>query len=561
MNHGPSAFPKANFTEHVLSAIYPGPFRGSLGHWIAAELRPGLSSISHSTIYTRRMIQQVRLSESLLPQDVEAVARHAAPVELTLADRQAIEAGHERLASVAFSSEAHYGINTGFGKLSQQRIPNDQLADLQRNLIRSHAAGAGSYLSCEIVRGMMLLLARSLSQGLSGIRPEVVELIVGMLNAGVTPRVPELGSVGASGDLAPLSHIAEVLIGEGIAETSDGQIVSGAEALASAGLSSVELGPKEGLALINGTHLMAARAALAWCDFERLASAATLAAAMSIDAARATDNFLDPRIYVARNQAGPAQVASAMRELIAGSEVLTSHELNDPRVQDPYSFRASAIILGSALSLADSVKQAIEAELGAVTDNPLIFPSETDSADVISAANFHGMPVALPADALAMSVSHIAGASERRVYHMLSGFDPEANLPPFLAREPGLHSGLMIVQYTAAAACNELIGLANPASVANISTSAGMEDYNSYGPRSLAKLDRAIQLARTTVAIELLCASEAMEHHRPLKSGHAIEQAIGKIRAVVPAYTQDRSPAPDISAIESLIETGAFSGL
>lgn len=500
--------------------------------------------------------------------EVVRVAARGEPVALSIGACEAVVAGHARLVGVLGEERPHYGINTGFGKLSQQWINAADLASLQRNLVRSHAAGVGPPLPAGVVRGMLFLLARSLSQGLSGARLELLELIAALLNAGVTPVVPETGSVGASGDLAPLAHAALVLIGEGEALLPDGRRVPGAEALAAAGLSPVELGPKEGLALINGTHLMAARAALCCGEFDALADAALLALAASIDAARATDTFLDSRVYEARNQPGPARVAADLRRLLADSQILPSHELNDSRVQDPYSFRAGPIVLGSAFEVAQSVRRAVEAELGAVTDNPLLFaatPAEpgaaVDAVDVVSAANFHGMPVALPCDTLAVAVAHVAGASERRVYHMLSGFDPEAQLPPFLAREPGLHSGLMIVQYSAAAACNEIIGLATPATVVNLSTSAGMEDYNSFGPRAAAKLDRAISLARSVVAIELLCAAEAVEHHRPLRSGSAIERVIAVIRERVPPLTVDRPPAPDIAAIEEMIAERAFDPL
>ncbi len=494
-------------------------------------------------------------TRSLTPEQVEGVARHGGAVELGSQARAALVTGRARLETILADGKAHYGINTGFGSLAKQRIADDKLRDLQRNLIRSHAAGVGEPLSEETVRGMMLLLAASQSRGVSGVRPEIVESLVGMLNAGVTPVVPSVGSVGASGDLAPLAHVALVLMGEGEA-TLHGERISGGEAMSRTGVPTVELEAKEGLALINGTHLMAAEGALLVRDFERLVWAAMLATAMSVDACRASDSFLDPRVHEARNQPGQIKVAARIRELLTSSEIVPSHKLNDPRVQDPYSFRCAPVVLGAALDAFGYVEHAVECELGGVTDNPLVFEGPGEVADVVSAGNFHGMPVALSLDVLGISISHVAGIAERRVYHMLSGFDPEAGLSPFLSPDPGLHSGMMIAQYAAAACCNELIGLANPASVANLSTSAGMEDYNSFGPRSAAKARRAVALARRVVAIELLSGCEALRSHRPLRSGDAIERAHDAIRKHVPELTEDRPPSPDIELVARLIETG-----
>lgn len=494
----------------------------------------------------------------LTPSAVESVARADARVELTEAARGFIEASHARLAAALGRGAAIYGVNTGFGSLSRQRIAADQLADVQRNLIRSHAAGVGEPLGRETVRAMLLLLAASLARGCSGVRPVVVESIVALLDAGITPVVPSIGSVGASGDLAPLAHAVLVLLGEGEAIDSTGARLPGADALKRAGIAPIELGPKEGLALINGTHLMAGEAALLLQDADRLLDAAVAAAAMSIDSVRATNAFLDPRVYDARHQAGPALVADRMARLLEGSQIVTSHAEDDPRVQDPYSFRCAPLVLGAAVDAIEYFASAVEAELGAVTDNPLILEGEDGGADVISAGCFHGMPIALPLDTLAIAIAHIGGISERRTYQMLSASDPESHLTPMLSPHPGLESGFMITQYTAAACCNELIGLANPASVANIPTCAGMEDYNSFGPRSAAKARRAIGLAEQVVAIELLCAAEAIDRHRPLRSGDGAEAAHDRVREVVAPLTHDRSPAPDIAAIVGLIRAGAF---
>ncbi len=499
----------------------------------------------------------------LTPEEVERVARAGAKVRLSGASLKAMAASRSRLEAVLKDGEPYYGINTGFGSFSRQRIGSKDLAALQVNLIRSHAAGVGKPLETEVVRGMMLLLIGSLSRGLSGVRPVVVETLVGMLNAaggGITPVVPEIGSVGASGDLAPLAHVALALIGEGEV-VHRGNVVPAATALKRAGLKPVALGAKEGLALINGTHLMAAQGALLVRDFERMMDAALVAAAMSIDACRATDAFLDVRVHQAREQLGQAVIAARLRRLISGSGILPSHTLNDPRVQDPYSLRCAPQVMGAAWEAFEYVASCLEAELGAVTDNPLIFEARgtKGGVDVISAGNFHGMALAIPLDVAAIACSHIAGIAERRVYHMLSGFDPETGLPPYLSPKPGLHSGLMIAQYTAAACCNEIITLCTPASVSNLSTSAGMEDYNSFGPRSAAKARRALELTQNVVAIELMSASQALEHHRPLKSGKGVEAGFGLVRSVVPRLKADRPPAPDIAAIAGLISAGAFT--
>jgi len=493
----------------------------------------------------------------LTPHQVESVARRNQRVEFSDEARSAAAAARDALERAMSDGRAHYGCNTGFGAFAKTRIEDDQLSDLQRNLLRSHAAGAGPTLPAEVVRGMMLLLAASLSRGRSGVRPELIETLVGVLNAGINPIVPSIGSVGASGDLAPLSHACLVLLGEGEAKV-DGVRMSGREALQVAGLSPVTLAAKEGLALINGTHLMTARLALLSVDLARLADAAVVATALSIDAAKASHSFLDPRVYEARNQPGPASVAARLRELLAGGTVAGSHRENDPRVQDPYSFRCAPIVLGTALGSIDDARRALEHELGAVTDNPLVFGNE-NGAEIVSAGNFHGMPVALPLDTLAIAIAHLAGVSERRTYHILSGFDEHADLPKFLSPTPGLHSGLMIAQYTSAACCNEIIGLATPASVANISTSAGVEDYNSFGPRAAAKARDALERARTVVAVEMLVAAESLRRHAPLVTGERANDALEKICAVVPPYTEDRPVAPDIANVERLIETGVFS--
>jgi histidine ammonia-lyase len=490
----------------------------------------------------------------LSPQAIELVARRGAKLALAESAQSFVRQSRSRLLDAMHGASPIYGVNTGFGALGRVRIDQRQLNELQANLIRSHSTCVGDPLPRDVVRAMVCALAASVCRGYSGVRLEVAEGLVRLLNAGVTPVVPETGSVGASGDLAPLAHVALVLMGEGSAEFQ-GRVLPGADALHRAGLSPLVLEAKEGIALINGTHLMAGRAALLVQDFERLFEAALVAAAMSVDACRATDSTLDPSVHAVRRQPGQQLIAQRLRELLRGSQIIQSHLENDPRVQDPYSFRCCPAVLGAVWDLFQYICGCVAAELAGVTDNPLVFEAE-GRGRVVSGGNFHGMPIALPLDCLALGAAHLAGIAERRIYHMLSGSDPSAELPTFLAPQAGLQSGLMITQYTAAACCNELIGLTFPASVVNLPTSAGMEDYNSFGPRSAAKATRAVSLARSVVAIELMCAATGLDYHRPLRSGIAVEKAYDIIREVVPPLTHDRAPSPDIGAIELLITSG-----
>lgn len=454
--------------------------------------------------------------------------------------------------------EALYGVNTGFGSLSRVRIAPDQVRDVQRNLVRSHAAGVGEPLPVDQVRAMMTLTAASLARGHSGVRPIVVEAICTLLNRDVTPVVPSRGSVGASGDLAPLAHVALALLGEGHASLA-GESLPTSVFLHARGIPALTLEAKEGLALINGTHFMAGTAALLLADVARAQDAALAAAAMAIDGCRATNAFLDPRLHAARCQPGQMAVAGRVASMLAGSEVLLAHKENDPRVQDPYCLRAMPQVLGAAFDAIAYARAAIERELGAVTDNPLVFPRSATAGDIVSGGNFHGMPLAIPLDTLAVAMTHIAGISERRVNWLLTASDSENPVNPYLSPQPGLHSGLMIAQYTAAACVNEMMTLATPASVGNIPTSAGIEDYNSMGATAAHKAMRSMRLLESVIAIELLTMCEAMEYQRPLKSGAAVERAIAVVRSVVPKLTADRPPSPDIAAIETLIRSGRFA--
>ncbi|MGP1310214.1 MAG: histidine ammonia-lyase [Phycisphaerales bacterium] len=499
----------------------------------------------------------------LTPAQVESVARGRATLELAKPARDAIRRSRDVLEAAVRSSDALYGVNTGFGKLAKQRIDPSELAGLQRNLVRSHASGVGEPFPEETVRAMMTVLAASLCRGRSGVRTETVEALVAAINAGLYPVVPSIGSVGASGDLAPLAHAVLAMMGEGEAFL-DGERMAAKRALDAAGLKPIDLGAKEGIGLLNGTHLMAGEAALLLGDIDRLLAAAVCANAMSNDGAKATDTFLDPRVYEARNQPGPSRAAERLRALLKGSEIVVSHRENDPRVQDPYSFRCAPIVFGAALDLLDFARGAVERELGAVTDNPLVFDGPGDPANgesaypIVSAGCFHGMPIAIALDTLPIALAHIAGIAERRVFFITGASDDQNPLPMFLSPKPGLHSGLMIPQYAAAACVNELIGLANPASVANVPTCAGTEDYNSYGPRSAAKARRAIELAEHVIAVELLTAAETIDYHRPLKSGAGVERAHRIVREVALPIEADRPFSADLAAIRGLIRAGRF---
>ncbi|MDP1662125.1 MAG: aromatic amino acid lyase, partial [Phycisphaerales bacterium] len=374
--------------------------------------------------------------------DVVGVARRGLRVRVASGAMAKVKASRRVIEARLSDGQAHYGINTGFGSLARKRIGQDDLDTLQRNLIRSHTAGVGEPLSREVTRAMMVCLAGSLSRGHSGVRPEVIQLLVGMLNKGVTPVVASIGSVGASGDLAPLAAVALAMIGEGACEL-DSKVSPSEKALAAAGLKPITLKAKEGLALINGTHLMCGRGALLCADAATLQGAAEAALAMSIDACRASHSFLDPRLYIARNQPELLMVGGRVSALLRGSAIRESHREDDPRVQDPYSLRAGVTVLGAAAAQLNEVTARVTAELGAVTDNPLVFQNAGGTADIVSGANFHGMPLAIPLDTLAIAVFHIAGISERRSYLLTGAFDPESHLKPFLTPQPGLSSGLM----------------------------------------------------------------------------------------------------------------------
>ncbi len=489
--------------------------------------------------------------------DVRSVALGARRVSIGPTALQRLQAAHAAVQRVAEADTPVYGINTGFGSLAHVRVKPESLMDLQRNIVRSHAAGLGDPLPEPVVRGMLLALAASLCRGRSGVRTVVVERLLDLLNHGLTPVVPERGSVGASGDLAPLSHACLPLLGEGEV-WSGGARVPAAAALARHGLQPLTLEAKEGLALLNGTHLMAARGALAFAALEPVLEAAIGATAMSLDACLASHAPLDPRIHDARRQPGQMVVAQRLAHLLQGSQIRQSHATDDPRVQDPYALRCAPQVLGAALDQLRMQRTVIEHELGAVTDNPLVVPRVDGGFDVVSGGNFHGMPLAIAMDAAKIAVCHVAGVSERRTYWVLGGFDRVNPVKPHLAASPGLESGLMIAQYAAAACVNELQSLAHPASVGNVGTCGGIEDYNSFGPLAAAQLERGVRLLRDVVAVELLVMAQAMESHRPRRSGQGVERLHAAVRRVAAPLAGDRSPAPDLAALSAAIADGTL---
>src|SRR5579875_2675027 len=495
--------------------------------------------------------------QALTVPEVLAVARHHAPVALGTQSLKGIREARAVIDKLANEDQKVYGVTTGFGHLSRVRIPHDQLVDLQHNLLRSHASGVGEPLNEEITRAIMLLLAASLARGNSGVRPEVVQLLISMLNTRIYPRIPSRGSVGASGDLAPLAHLGLVIIGEGEA-FYDGRLVTGAEALRYADLEPLQLHAKEGLALINGTHLMEAIAVLTLADAQALLRAAEIAAAMSIEGLLGSHKPLDPRIHERRGQIGQQVAAARLRELVKNSEINASHQ-DCARVQDPYTLRCAPQVLCAVRDALEYCAGVFERELGAVTDNPLIFPED---GDVLSGGNFHGQPLALALDTMALAVAQLASFSERRIYNLMGPHDWDANgAPLFLTPNPGLNSGFMIVQYVAAALTNEIKVLAHPASIDSIPTSAGMEDFNSMGATSAHKMLRILEQARQVVAVEFLSAAQMLDFRLPLKPGDGVRRAFDIVRSYVPKLEQDRAMSRDIETLAQAIKDGVFDQL
>ena len=486
---------------------------------------------------------------SLALDDLVAIAFDFAPIALSDDARVRVRAARDVVEAHARGDSAVYGINTGFGNFAEVRIPTDSLAALQVNLLRSHAAGVGEPLPVPVVRAMMALRANTLAKGFSGIRLETLDLLIELVNRRVHALVPSRGSVGASGDLAPLAHLALVMIGEGEA-WHDAARVTGAEALARAGLTPVALVAKEGLALINGTQASTAALGLALAAGERLARAADIAAALSVDALQGSTRPLDPRIHEARGFPGQSVSADNMRALMAHSAINAAHA-NCGRVQDAYSMRCAAQVHGAVRTACGFAHQVVVTEANAATDNPMVF---ADTADIVSGGNFHGAPIALAADTLCIAFAQLAAISERRADRLVN--PALSGLPAFLTRHGGLQSGLMMAHVTAAALTSELKTLAHPASVDTIPTSANKEDHVSMSMAAALKAARAVELARHVVAIELLCACQAIDLLAPLASSDPLMRVHAHVRREVLSLEDDRSPARDIDAIAAMIERG-----
>jgi histidine ammonia-lyase len=487
-----------------------------------------------------------------------AVALQEEQVTLSAAAITRMNASRAVVERVVAANETAYGINTGFGKLASVRISSEQVRQLQLNLVRSHACGIGTPLHEAETRAMILLRANALAKGFSGVRPLVVETLCAMLNAGVHPIIPSQGSVGASGDLAPLAHLAQVVIGEGEAFYKKEKL-SGAEALKKARINPVALEAKEGLSLLNGTQGMLSLLSLALLEADQLADTADIAASLSLDALRGSPGAFDARIMHARAYAGAAMTARNLAHLNEGSQIRESHRPpeKDTRVQDAYSLRCTPQVHGA---VRDSLSQAREmalVELNSATDNPLVFVKENGGGDIISGGNFHGQPLAMAADQVAIALATLGGIAERRVEQMTNPLT--SLLPAFLTPDPGLNSGFMIAQVTAAALTSENRALATPHSVDSISTSGNQEDYVSMGMSGARRLERMLHNLRYILAIELLSACQGIDLLAPLHTGTLARQAYDAVRAVSSKVTADRPLAPDINAVAQLIAEGLIA--
>ena len=475
------------------------------------------------------------------------------PISISLGGdaQRRIVAANEMIDEVVAHGDTVYGVNTGFGQLAQVRISDDELAHLQENLVRSHAVGVGEDLDDEIVRLIMLMKVVALAKGFSGVRLELVEALCALINNNIYPRIPSRGSVGASGDLAPLAHMAGALIGIGEVRVN-GTLVPAPIALQAAGIEPVRLAPKEGLALLNGTQASTALALAAAFRTENLLSASLIAGAMSADAIKGSDTPFDERIQSVRGHAGQIDVADVLRELMEGSDIRASH-VGCERVQDPYSIRCQPQVVGACLDVLRHVSSVLETESNAVTDNPLIF---VDSKAVLSGGNFHAEPVALAADYLALAIAEIGALAERRIALLIDSH--LSGLPPFLVAEVGLNSGFMMAQVTAAALASENKSHAHPASVDSIPTSANQEDHVSMATFAARRLHTMLDNVADIIAIELLAAAQGIDFHHPQTSSPSIESVIVALREISPPYVEDRSLSSDIRRVAATIDEGAY---
>ena len=485
-------------------------------------------------------------------------------VELAPGAVKRMNASRAVVEQILDSGGVAYGINTGFGKLASVRISPDQVRQLQVNLVRSHASGVGDPLSEPETRAVMLLRANALAKGFSGVRPVIVETLCKMLNARVHPMIPSQGSVGASGDLAPLAHLAQVLIGEGHA-IYRAEILPGGEAMKRAGITPIALEAKEGLSLLNGTQGMLALLSLALREADILIDTADIAASLSLDALRGSPGAFDARIMHARAYAGAATTARNLAHLNEGSQIRESHRAaeKDPRVQDAYSLRCTPQVHGAVRDTLAQAREIAVVELNSATDNPLVFvrdaPSSKPSGDIVSGGNFHGQPLAMAADQVAIAIATLGGIVERRIEQMTNPLT--SMLPAFLTPEPGVNSGFMVAQITAAALTSENKALATPHSVDSISTSGNQEDYVSMGMSGARRLDRMLKTLRRTIAIELLCACQGIDLLSPLKTGTLATKAHEAVRAKSRMLSVDRPLSPDIEAISALVADGAIAAI
>jgi len=474
-----------------------------------------------------------------------------ATIAVDAAARPAVDAAAQTVDRVIASGRTVYGVNTGFGLLARTHIDAARLAELQRALVLSHSAGTGALLDDGVVRLTMALKAASLARGYSGIRWSVIEALVALANAGVVPCIPGQGSVGASGDLAPLAHLSAVLIGEGEAKI-DGRVLPGRDALARAGVRPVALGPKEGLALLNGTQVSTALALAGLFAAERALAAAFVAGALSIDACLGSDTPFDPRIQAVRGHRGQADAAAVYRGLLAGSGIRESHK-DCPRVQDPYSLRCQPQVMGACIDQLRHAAGILITEANAVSDNPLVF---ADTDEILSGGNFHAEPVAFAADNIALAIAEIGALSERRTALLMDA--NLSGLPSFLVEDGGVNSGFMIAQVTAAALASENKSLAHPASVDSLPTSANQEDHVSMATFAARRLGPMAANTARIVAIELIAAAQGVELRRPLKTSPKLEAAVAMIRAQVAFWDRDRAFAPDLEAVRIRVEGGDF---
>jgi histidine ammonia-lyase len=485
-------------------------------------------------------------------QELRRIAREGPQLELDPACLPALRAGFESVERIVASGKPAYGINTGFGRLSQTRIPAEELEQLQTNIVLSHAAGTGALLDDAAVRLVLAVKISSLAAGYSGVRPLLVERLLALYNAGIYPCIPAKGSVGASGDLAPLAHLSLALLGIGDVRVN-GNLIPAAQALRNASLQPIKLAPKEGLALLNGTQVSNALALIGLFAAEDVFAAAVAAGSLSVDAAAGSDTPFDARIHQLRGQLGQQEVARLYAALLEGSEIRRSHLENDPRVQDPYSLRCQPQVMGACLDQIGHAARVFEIEAGAVTDNPLVFHEKDE---ILSGGNFHAEPIALAADSLALAIAEIGALSERRIALLIDS--TLSGLPPFLVEHGGVNSGFMVAQVTAAALASENKSLAHPASVDSLPTSANQEDHVAMATFAARRLADMASNSAGIVAIELLAAAQGIDFRAPLKTSARLQEVHALIRSRVGFYDHDRYFAPDITATQALVETGAF---